>query len=308
MRARTPDNAVASGLLWAAVALTIWAAWPVFTRLAVSESLTPADIVALRFGVGGLVLLPVLLWQARAIPARAWIEGILLAVCQGAPFAFLLAAGLVNAPASHAAALTPGVAPLFAYILSVLFFKEEATPLRFAGYACIVVGAAALVASVVAQDSGAVSIGHLYFVSAAAIVSIYTVRVGRSGLSATQAAAIVCVYSAIMLAPPYLALTDWQRLAALPPLELGFHAAFQGVAMGAVSLIALNRAIFYLGAPRAMAVLSLLPVVTMLLGIPLLGEIPEAVDILAIATISLGVGLATGFLTSDRPRPTVSPA
>ena len=59
-------SAILHGTLWAALTVIVWSAWPAFTRLAVTESVTPADIVLLRYGIGGLILLPVLLPIANA--------------------------------------------------------------------------------------------------------------------------------------------------------------------------------------------------------------------------------------------------
>ena len=64
--------------------------------------------------------------------------------------------------------------------------------------------------------------------------------------------------------------------------------------MGAVALFSLSRAIVILGAARAAAFISLVPVLGTLLGCAILGEIPSASEITAVIAISIGVLLATG--------------
>src|ERR1700730_4714655 len=54
------------GALYALAAVSIWAAWIVVARLGITTSLSPWDIAALRFGVAGLLLLPVLLRKGLA--------------------------------------------------------------------------------------------------------------------------------------------------------------------------------------------------------------------------------------------------
>ena len=54
------------GSLYGVAAVGIWASWIVAVRLGIRTSLTPWDIVAIRFGVAGLVLLPYLLKKGLA--------------------------------------------------------------------------------------------------------------------------------------------------------------------------------------------------------------------------------------------------
>jgi hypothetical protein len=64
------------GASFGVLAVSIWASWSAITRLAVTTSLDAWDIVALRFGVAGILLSPILLrrrglaldkpWMARA--------------------------------------------------------------------------------------------------------------------------------------------------------------------------------------------------------------------------------------------------
>ena len=98
-----------SGYAAAAVVVLIWASYPVATRAGVTGSFAPHDLVALRFGVAALLFLPYLALQCRAIRRDAWLQGVPLTLFQGAGMAALVICGLQFAPASHAAALGPGV-------------------------------------------------------------------------------------------------------------------------------------------------------------------------------------------------------
>jgi len=290
------------GVFWALFTVLVWAAWPVFTRLSVTRTINPEDLVALRFGIGGLILLPVLIRQARIMPAHGWREGVILAFCQGAPLALLVTVGVRFAPASHMAALSPGLMPLFAAGISFLFLHEQLSKLRAGGIAMILLGALVMVGVSVSASAAGFWRGDILFICAGFMGSIYTVRMRRSGLSAIQGAALIGVYSMIVYLPLYVWL--WlgsSRLAEAPPREVLFQAVYQGVLMGAVTLFSLSRAVVILGAPRAAAFLSLMPVVTALLGAAILHEIPSAPEAVAITIISLGVLLATGVLQRREP-------
>jgi len=85
-------------------------------------------------------------------------------------------------------------------------------------------------------------------------------------------------------------------LRSAPALELTFQALYQGLLMGAVSLFSLSRAIVILGATRAAACISLVPVLGTTIGAFALGEWPSLTEWLAVGAISLGVLLATGLV------------
>jgi drug/metabolite transporter (DMT)-like permease len=284
---------VFQGVLWAWLTVAIWGAWPAFTRLSVIDALTPHDLVALRYAIGGLILLPILIKNADRIPRSGWREGVVLAICQGAPLALLVTIGVQYAPASHMGALSPGVLPLFAAILGFLFFNERLSRARIVGLALILVGALVMAGFSLSTFSSGVWRGDILFVCAGFMGSIYAVRMRRSGLSAMQGAALIGVYSMIFYLPVYCLL--WigsSGLTSASAHEVVFQALYQGVLMGAVALFSLSRAIVILGAPRAGAFLSLVPVLATVLGAIVLRELPSISETIAVAIISFGVLLA----------------
>ena len=62
MTTETPESSLLAGAAYGTTASLIWAGFPTVTKLAMaSHTLTAWDVTALRFGVAGLVLAPVLL-------------------------------------------------------------------------------------------------------------------------------------------------------------------------------------------------------------------------------------------------------
>ena len=59
------------GAACAIAAVVIWAGWLVMMRIGVNTTLTAFDLTALRFGVAGVVLLPVVL-RAAALRSTVW--------------------------------------------------------------------------------------------------------------------------------------------------------------------------------------------------------------------------------------------
>ena len=289
------------GTLWAALTVLVWSAWPAFTRLAVTESVTPADIVLLRYGIGGLILLPVLLRLAGTMPRHAWLEGLWFALLQGAPLAMLTAQGLALAPAGHLT-LSTGLMPLFTSLLCFYFLGEAISRLRKYGLALITLGALAIGGVSVASIHLDYWKGDILFVCAGMLGSVYLLRMRRSGLSAMQGAALLSVYS-LLIYSPFFVLFFWEssKLTQIPVSDLLFQGFYQGVLMGALTIFSLGRSTMLLGAPAAAMSLALLPVASFLLAFFILGEVPTIFEILGAIAISLGAFLAA--LSARAPKP-----
>ena len=277
-----------SGYAAAVVVVLVWAAYPVATRAGVLGSFAPEDLMLLRFGVGALLFLPWVVLHLRAIRRDAWLRGIPLALFQGAGMAALVIFGLQYAPANHAAALGPGVAPAWVVLLGFLLFSKRPSARMAVGAALCAAGVITLAASGAAGADPSVLMGDAMFVAASGLGALYVLQLRSWGISAIQAAAIVTLYSAMVVVPWHL----WSASAALlqlRPLELLWQVLWQGVLIGCLALVALNHAIARLGPERSSALVALVPALSAVLGILFLGEIPSPAEIAAIIAISAGV-------------------
>lgn len=279
-----------SGYVAAAVAVLIWASYPVATRAGVTGSFDPGELVVLRFGVGALIFLPYLLVHCRAIGREAWLRGVPLTLFQGAGMAALVIFGLQFAPANHQAALGPGVNPAWVAILGFVVFARRPSPRIVVGAALCGLGVLVLTGWGAAKYNPAVLAGDAMFLAASALGALYVLQLRSWGVSALQAAAIVTVYSAMIVVPWHL----WSAAESLwrqAPLELLWQTLWQGVLIGCVSLIALNHAITRLGAERSSALVALVPALSAILALVFLGEVPTVAEVAAILAISAGVSI-----------------
>jgi drug/metabolite transporter (DMT)-like permease len=101
------------GAVFGLTAVSIWAGWSAMTRLAVTTNLDAWDIPALRFGVAGLLLSPILIRRGLALDRVGWLGLVGIIIGQGAPYVLIAALGLRFAPAADLGALSPGCMPLF---------------------------------------------------------------------------------------------------------------------------------------------------------------------------------------------------
>lgn len=284
-----------AGFGFAAVA--IWASWSAVTRLAVTTNLDAWDIAALRFGVAGLVLFPYLLKRGLALDRLGWSGLAILVAGGGVPYVFAAAAGLQFAPAHDQGALNPGFMPLFVALLAGLFLRESHDAVQKLGLLAIAIGAIVIV-WLHARDggtgwSGSRTFGHALFLLASFLWACFTIVMRRARLDAMHAAALVATGSLTLYLPVYL-LLHGTRLLEIPLDDLAIQAGFQGILVTIVSLLLYGRSVEILGASGGAAFGALVPALTALIAIPLLGEWPSRPDWLGIGLISAGVYLASG--------------
>src|SRR5690606_10733299 len=121
----------------------------------------------------------------------------------------------------------------------------------------------------------------------------FTVAMRRARLDALHAAALVSVGSFLIYIPAYLAFRG-TGIVEVPVRDLAVQATYQGLLTTVISLILYGRAVAILGAAGGAAFGALVPALAALLAIPVLGEVPSVADWVGIASISLGVYLASG--------------
>ena len=281
-----------TGYATAALAVLIFASYPVATRADVTGAFRPDDLVLLRFGIAALLFFPYIVLRFRRMPASMWRNGATLSLYQGAGMAALVICGLQFAPASHAAALGPGVAPAWAALFGYLAFSRRQPLGGIAGVALIVLGAMALVCVGTPGMSPEVLLGDALFLGASALGALYFLRLRESEIGVFPGAAVVSFYSAAAVIVWYLA-TRSIPFAGIRISELLWQVMWQGVLIGFVALIALNHAISSLGSERASALIALVPVTGMVLGGIFLAEIPTRGEWIGSAAISLGVAIAS---------------
>ena len=288
---------VAAGLI---VALC-WAGWVIATRFAVTTHLRPLDVAFLRYLVPSVLLAPVL-WRHGLALRRIGVRRTLLLVGgAGLPFLLVSSTGMRFAPASDVGAVMIATMPLFVAAFSAAVAHERFDVTRIIGFAAVVGGVLGIAGHGLLDGASGAWRGNLLFLAGAAMFATFTVTFRGSGLSPWHAAAIVNVYSLIVLAPVYF-LVFGSGLMSAPPREVITQAVMQGVVAGIVALFFYGEAVRRLGASRAAVLGSLTPVFVALLGMPLLGEFPSRLTWAAIIAVSLGVVLASGGL-SRAPRP-----
>jgi drug/metabolite transporter (DMT)-like permease len=287
------------GAAFGLAAVSIWAGWSAMTRLAVTTSLDAWDIPALRFGVAGLLLLPIVIKRGLALDRLGWFGLAGLIVGTGAPYALVVALGLRFAPAYDAGALNPGCMPLFVALNAAVILGEKPSTTQKIGLAFILSGALVIVGWHKASWSITRSVGDVLFLTASFGTACYTVIVRKSKLDPVHVAALISTGSLLVYAPFYFGIRGL-HFERVPVADLIVQVVFQGIGVTIISLVLYCRAVLILGAPSGAAFGALVPALSALFAIPLLGEWPTASGWVGIGLISTGVSLASGPLPAMR--------
>jgi drug/metabolite transporter (DMT)-like permease len=296
---RTAARSTLVGWLAALATVTIWGAWAVATRHAVTHDLPPAAVGVLRFGVPALVLIPFSL-RTGLFPKNLDPLKALALLGSGAPFFLIVALGMRFAPAAEIGPLLPGTMPLFVALIGWLAFGERVGGVRLIGFGLILIGVVCIGGYGLLLTHNGAWRGHGLLLCGALLWGIYTHAYRRSGLSALQAAALIALWSFLVLIPfgtPSLIRAFGNGLAA--PLVL--QMVLQGFLAGVAGIVLYGIAIDRLGASRAAAVSPLSIVLAALIAIPVLGEYPEPAALVGITMATLGVVLASGIVSQPAP-------
>ncbi|MFT3778738.1 MAG: DMT family transporter [Ottowia sp.] len=306
------------GIAAAVVTVAIWTGFIVIGRASAGLTLLPFDIALLRVLGAGAVLLPwgwVLARRAAAAGQATSLLGfsplpprqtVLTGLSGGLVYAVLAYAGFFFAPAAHASVLMPGSLPLWTTLLAAALLAERITPARALGLACIVagdllVGGASLLG---AFSGGELWKGDVIFMAAAFCWSVYSVLARRYGLDPVRATVAITVFACFTYVPAFALAVGAgglpTRLAQAPWGEIAFQALFQGVGSVVVSGIAFVQMVRAFGPVRSTMLTALVPGLSALAAVLLLGE-PLGGNLLAgLALVTAGILFGVRGATQKR--------
>lgn len=282
-------------------AALIWGGYFAMSRAGVQAGLTPADVVLVRFAVAGALTAPWLLRAGlRDLGGVGWGRGALLAMLIGPLSIFASVGGYTFAPMAHGTVIQPATVTLCALGASAFLLGESVGRGQVLGVGLIVLGLAGIAGPGVAQGDVSALPGDALFVLAGLMWSGFTLLTKAWRLSPMQATAAVSVLSAAAYVPYHLSVDTLGRLAGLPWEMLLGQILVQGVLAGVAAVLAFTRALEILGAGRAGVFTALVPGCGVLIGVPLTGEAPGALQIAGLALVSFGLLWVLGILKLRR--------
>lgn len=273
-----------------------WGVGATMTRLAVGE-LSPLTTTCLRFGLGALLLLGVLIWRGdvKALPSRRdWTPLLLLGLLGVTAFGALFTAGLQWTGAAEGM-LIQGLSPLLTLLLAALLVGE---PVRrgqvvggvtaFAGLIVLLVGGGA------AWGGGDDRLlGNIVLFGGCVCWAGYNVGVrltaGRLRLGESSSYALL-LGTALLL--PFAAFEPARVPLEQVSLSAWLAIGYLAIVSTCLAYIWWNDGIRKIGAGRASMFSFVGPVAAMLSAVPLLGEWPGPAQLVGGALILGGLFVA----------------
>jgi len=251
----------------------------------------------LRFAVAAVILIALVRAREGGLPRLDRREAalVLALALTGVFFFNLLFFGSLERIGAGRGALIMALNPLGIAVGAWLLFHARMTPVRWAGIALAILGAAVVVSrgELATLAEGAIGLGELLMMGAALCWVAYTL-IGRpvmtrmSPLGATAWAAVV---GTPLLAACAAFERPWTALAAMPA-DGWWAVAYLGVFGTVLAFLWFNEGVQRIGPTRAGVFINLVPVFGVAIGAFVLGEVVPASLVLGGVMVIAGVTLA----------------
>ena len=281
-----------SGYLAATATLVMWACFSLVSRYGGKSILTSWDMFALRSITASLVLLPFAgslspgIWRDR----RLWVLTVLCSLLY-CPLAYN---GFRYAPAAHGAILLSGMQPFLISAVVWLIAGTRPNRMRSIGLILIAIGISCAAMPYFTDWSADSAFGDLLILLSSITWAFYSVHATRWGYSAWTLTRAVAFGTAIIYLPIYAFFLP-KQLAAAPLSMIAIQCFFQGIVATILAMLAYLKAISLLGTERTAAFLALVPIVTGLVGVPLLCEALTFWLLSGLIFVSLGSYIASRY-------------
>jgi drug/metabolite transporter (DMT)-like permease len=266
-------------------------------RAGILGGLGAVDMIFARYIVAGAIMLPLLVrYGVRDFAGIGFRRSLILTLLGGAPFALLQTGGYGFAPLAHGAVIAPATVTIVSTIGAAVFLRERLSRNHLVGVAVVLTGILLIGWDGLLQPAGERAwLGDLLFFASSVLWAGFTLLLRHWRLPALQATAVVVVLSCVMTTPIYLATMGIAHLQALPLGMLAVQGLVQGGLQGAITMVAYSQAVIFLGVSRAVLFPALVPALSVLVGIPIVGEIPSSLQIGGLCLVTLGLLTTVGL-------------
>lgn len=274
------------GYLFVLITMCIWGGFTIFSRLNLHWHVSAWDLVAMRFAIAFLILMPILIYKKDL--AFLWHpRPVILALTGGLAYCLTVYTAFLQAPAAHAAIFLNGCIPLCTAVAAYLLFRQPFDKHTWLSLS-IMLSALALMSYLMLHDqASALGLGDLLFFISAVWWGIFTVLLKQWKLSAWHSMASVAIWSAIIYLPIYLLFIP-KHFQEAEPLHLLIQGLFHGVLVVIIATLTYVAAIERLGAFKTGSIVTLAPFMAAVIAVPLLDEPLNAA--IACGLVGMGVG------------------
>lgn len=278
-----------AGLIAAFFAICIWTGFILVSRHGGKSVLTGWDVTALRFGVGSLIALFFL--PRVTLPPYKVI--LLFSAFGGIGYSVVVYAGFRMAPAAHAAVLLPGSLPFATAVIAWLWLRQIPSPAQRIALLLVFIGITLTAADTLyhgAHLTGTQMLGDLLFLCGSSSWAVFTLLLRRYPMPPLTAAVTTTLGSAILYLPVWWLFLP-STLNQAPPAEIAMQAAYQGVLVVFVAMMLYTFAVRSLGGQTVTLLMAIVPGVSALAAVPILGEPLSLFTLAGLGAVTMGAVL-----------------
>jgi drug/metabolite transporter (DMT)-like permease len=286
---------LAKGIAVGLLAASIGALYTVFARWGIGYGLQSPDLTVLRFGVAGILMLPVLAmaWRRGATQFTSqWRIWLLVALLAGTPFGLLMFSALQFAPPSHAAVFPFTAMSVMGMVLGAVVLGERLTGRRLLGIAIVLLGLVLLSGLEAPSLTWRAALGDAMFLAAGTLWASFGIVLRKHRLDPLLATAVISFSALVTYVPAYLILGGGSGLLGVASEVLWVEVLVQGVVAGAGTLYTYSKMVSLLGPSRAAVFPALAPGLAALLAWPVLGHVPVALEVIGLLVAMAGLLVA----------------
>lgn len=296
----------AKGIAVGLIAASIGALYTVFARWGMAHGLSSPDLTVLRFGVAGILMLPVIVVACRRDVAQfttRWRVWLLVALLAGTPFGLLMFGALQFAPPSHAAVFPFTAMSVMGMVLGAMLLGDRMTLRRVMGIAVVLTGLV-LVSGVEASSlTLRASIGDAMFLAAGTLWAGFGIVLRKHRLDPLLATAVISISALFTYVPAYFWFTGGQSLVLAAPFVFWTEVLVQGVIAGAGTLYSYSKMVSLLGPARAAVFPALAPGLAALMAWPVLGHVPAPMENMGLLLVMTGLIVAVTTSAGSAKKP-----
>ena len=280
----------AKGFAAAALVVVIWSGFNIVSRFGAKSALTPFDIAAIRFAVSGVLLVPLFFFRQRSV---TWLRLFIFGSIGGIAYSSFVYVGFSLAPAAHAGILVNGGIPFATALISLAFMgyrpgRRAVLSLLIAGLGIAIIG----MQSFSHDDSGRQWLGDIFFLCAATSFAVFGLLLRKWRVPPLEATIGVAFVSVLLYLPVY-ALFLPKALFLVPMPQILLQCFYQGMLAALVAQLLYLFASQTIGPIKASMMLALVPGVSALAAVPLLGETLGLMTVAGVILVTCGAFLGT---------------
>ncbi|MFN4317138.1 DMT family transporter [Acinetobacter parvus] len=274
------------GYLFVCITMCIWGGFTILSRLNLHWHVSAWDLVAMRFAIAFLILMPVLIYKKDL--AFLWHpRPIILALTGGLAYCLTVYTAFLQAPAAHAAIFLNGCIPLCTAVAAYLLFKQPFDKHTWLSLSMMLSALALMSYLMLHEQASAFGLGDILFFLSAVWWGIFTVLLKQWKLSAWHSMASVAIWSALIYLPIYILFIP-KHFQEAEPVHLLVQGVFHGVLVVIIATLTYVAAIERLGAFKTGSIVTLAPFIAAVIAVPLLNE-PLSPAIMC-GLVGMGIG------------------